>query len=99
MRQHQKLTGLLEHLLESETVSDGVLADNETQLQSLWALREGVAEAAGKAGKVYKYDLSIPVKEMYDVIEAVRERFREKGMFDSGLIKDVVGYGHMGDGE
>lgn len=80
-------------------MSDGVLADSETQLQSLWALREGIAEAAGKAGKVYKYDLSIPVKEMYDLVEVLRERFREKGLYENGSIKEVVGYGHLGDGQ
>lgn len=85
--------------MESETVTDGVLADNETQLQSLWALREGIAEAAGKAGKVYKYDLSIPVSEMYDVVIAMRKRFEDLGLFENGSVKDVVGYGHLGDGQ
>jgi len=94
----EKLGGLLEHLLETETVSDGVLADSETQLQSLWALREGVAEAAGKAGKVYKYDLSIPVGEMYGIVEEMRERFKKNGLLQNGSVKEILGYGHLGDG-
>ena len=60
-----KLEGLLEHLLESGIVSDGVLAQDATQVGSLWQLREGIPEAAGKLGKTYKYDVSLPVSGMY----------------------------------
>lgn len=94
----QKLGGLLEHLLESETISDGVLAQDETQVTSLWSLRESLPEAAGKLGKVYKYDLSMPVKDMYSLVEEARERFKEHGLFEDGSIKTAVGYGHIGDG-
>lgn len=60
-----KLEGLLEYLLESGIVSDGVLAQDATQVGSLWQLREGIPEAAGKLGKTYKYDVSLPVSGMY----------------------------------
>jgi len=90
------LGGLLESLLESGTVSDGVLAQDETQVQSLWSLRESLPEAAGKLGRVYKYDLSMPVKDMYSLVEEARERFEKMGIDE---IKTTVGYGHIGDGE
>ncbi|KAL7006436.1 D-lactate ferricytochrome c oxidoreductase [Cystobasidiomycetes sp. EMM_F5] len=35
---------------------------------------------------------------MYEVIEDIRARFKEKGMFEDGSIKLCVGYGHVGDG-
>ncbi|GAA5905167.1 FAD-binding oxidoreductase [Sporobolomyces salmoneus] len=91
----EKLGGLLESLLENETISDGVLAQDETQVQSLWSLRESLPEAAGKLGRVYKYDLSMPVKDMYSLVEEARERFKEKGIEE---IRTTVGYGHIGDG-
>lgn len=91
----EKLGGLLESLLENETIADGVLAQDETQVQSLWSLRESLPEAAGKLGRVYKYDLSMPVKDMYSLVEEARERFKEKGIDE---IKTTVGYGHIGDG-
>ncbi|GAA5835229.1 hypothetical protein JCM11251_006650 [Rhodosporidiobolus azoricus] len=94
----EKLGGLLESLLENETVSDGVLAQDETQLQSLWALRESMAEAAGKMGRVYKYDLSMPVKDMYSLVEEARERFTEAGLVEDGTLLTTIGYGHVGDG-
>ena len=95
----QKLGGLLESLLENGTISDGTLAQDETQVQSLWSLRESLPEAAGKLGRVYKYDLSMPVKDMYSLVEEARERFAEKGLDKDGSIKTTVGYGHSGDGE
>ncbi|GAA5973693.1 hypothetical protein JCM21900_006517 [Sporobolomyces salmonicolor] len=91
----EKLGGLLESLLENGTIADGVLAQDETQVQSLWSLRESLPEAAGKLGRVYKYDLSMPVKHMYSLVEEARERFKEKGLDE---IKTTVGYGHIGDG-
>ncbi|BGP21736.1 D-lactate ferricytochrome c oxidoreductase [Rhodotorula toruloides] len=94
----EKLGGLLESLLENETITDGTLAQDETQVQSLWSLRESLPEAAGKMGRVYKYDLSMPVKDMYSLVEEARERFKENGLDKDGSIKTTVGYGHIGDG-
>ncbi|OCF33401.1 D-lactate dehydrogenase [Kwoniella heveanensis CBS 569] len=98
-----KLTGLLEHLLGTEMVLDGVLAQDSTQFQSLWSLRELVPESAGKAGSVYKYDVSVPVGKMYGLVEKMRAKLREGGVLEGdgnpeGPIRAVAGYGHMGDG-
>jgi FAD/FMN-containing dehydrogenase len=106
----QKLSGLTEHLLESNLVTDGVLAQDTTQLQSLWAIRETIGESAGKAGSVYKYDVSVPVGKMYDVVEKVRKRLGEAGLlgndwegrlgvYEGGRVMAAMGYGHMGDGQ
>lgn len=93
------MSGLLEHLIESEIIADGVLAQDETQVLGLWSLRETLPEAAGKLGKVYKYDLSMPVKDMYTLVEEARVRFEARGLIADGSIKSVIGYGHIGDGE
>ena len=106
----QKLSGLTEYLLENELVTDGVLAQDTTQLQSLWAVRETIGESAGKAGSVYKYDVSVPVGQMYDVVEKVRTRLGEAGLlgqdwegkmgvYEGGRVLAAMGYGHMGDGQ
>lgn len=44
------------------------------------------------AGAVYKYDLSLPLSSMYELVEIMRQRLSQ--------IPDVrvVGYGHVGDG-
>ncbi|KAH7396117.1 D-lactate dehydrogenase-like protein 2 [Pyrenochaeta sp. MPI-SDFR-AT-0127] len=96
----EKLQAFLEHVMESEIVSDGVLAQDQTQIQELWSWREGITECLGHDGGVYKYDLSIPIAELYDMVNETRDRLNEAGLIgndESYPVVDVVGYGHMGD--
>jgi len=96
----EKLQNFLEHVMESEVVLDGVLAQDQTQIQELWSWREGITEVLGHEGGVYKYDLSIPIKELYDIVNETRDRLTEAGLLGDGPefpVVDVVGYGHMGD--
>jgi len=86
--------------MENEIVSDGVLAQDQTQIKDLWAYREGISECLGHWGGVYKYDLSLPISVLYDLVNDVRDRLSEAGVIgndDSYPALDVVGYGHMGD--
>ncbi|CCD47287.1 similar to D-lactate dehydrogenase 2 [Botrytis cinerea T4] len=96
----EKLNNFLEHVMEKEIVSDGTLAENATQIKALWSWREGIPESLGHWGGVYKYDLSIPLKELYQLVEDVREKITEAGLIgdtEDHPVVGVVGYGHMGD--
>ncbi|KAH8919602.1 hypothetical protein BT69DRAFT_1266403 [Atractiella rhizophila] len=93
----EKLQDHLESLMTEELITNGVVAADETQLQQLWAIRESIAENGAKLGKVYKYDLSLPVREMYSVVEKMRKRFKEHGLGDD-VIRRCIGFGHVGDG-
>ena len=96
----EKLENFLEHVMSSETVSDGVLAQDETQIKSLWSWREGIPECLGHWGGVYKYDLSIPISDLYNLVEETRERLTSAGLVgndEKHPVVGVVGYGHMGD--
>lgn len=86
----EKLEAFLFCNLENGLISDGALAQDINQASSFWRIREGIPEALMKAGAVYKYDLSIPVEKMYDLVEEMQTRL--------GHSAKVVGYGHMGDG-
>lgn len=95
-----KVEAFLEHVLGEEIVADGVLAQDETQAQELWQWREGITESLSHVGKTYKYDLSLPLDQFYQVVNDTRERFVEAGLLgndESYPVRDVVGYGHMGD--
>jgi FAD/FMN-containing dehydrogenase len=95
-----KLEAFLEHVMSEDIVQDGVLAQDETQARALWGWREGIPEVLGHWGGVYKYDLSIPISELYSLVEETRERMKSKGLLgdtDDYPVIDVVGYGHMGD--
>ncbi|KAI0274816.1 FAD-binding domain-containing protein [Gloeopeniophorella convolvens] len=96
----EKLTSLLETLLESDTplISTGVLSQSPSQFASLWKLREGVTEAVSKEGKAYKYDISVPLASFKEVVDTTREHLRSKGVLHENAVKHVIGYGHVGDG-
>ncbi|RSL65653.1 hypothetical protein CEP54_004140 [Fusarium duplospermum] len=97
---YAKLEAFLEDVMTREVIADGVVAQDETQLRNLWGWREGITECLGHWGGTYKYDISIPLTEMYSLVEDTKAR-----MTDAGLLGDtpdhpvvaVLGYGHMGD--
>ncbi|XP_051152145.1 D-2-hydroxyglutarate dehydrogenase, mitochondrial isoform X2 [Andrographis paniculata] len=86
---NEKLEAFLVQSVESGLVTDGVLAQDINQASAFWQIREGLPEALMKAGAVYKYDLSIPLEWMYDLVEEMRNRL--------GTSANVVAYGHLGD--
>ncbi|AOW02430.1 YALI0C06446p [Yarrowia lipolytica CLIB122] len=97
-----KLEAFLEDVMEQEIVCDGVVASDETQFQNLWAWRERITEVIGKEGGVYKYDISIPLPQLYNIVDDLRAVFESKDMISktdaSKPVVDVIGYGHVGDG-
>lgn len=96
----EKLERFIEYVMSEDIVLDGVLAQDQTQAQSLWSWREGIPECIGHWGGVYKYDLSIPLPELYSLVEDTRERLTTAGLIgddESFPVVGVAGYGHMGD--
>ncbi|KAF6825549.1 actin interacting protein 2 [Colletotrichum plurivorum] len=97
---YEKLEKFLEDVMSNEIVEDGVLAQDETQSKALWGWREGIPECLGHWGGTYKYDVSIPLKELYQLVEDTKARMEEAGLVgdtDEFPAVGVVGYGHMGD--
>jgi D-2-hydroxyglutarate dehydrogenase len=86
----EKLDAFLESTMEKGLVADGVVAQGISQAASFWQIREGIAEALGKAGAVYKYDFSLAPRYFYKIVEDLRDRL--------GSAAVVVAYGHLGDG-
>jgi FAD/FMN-containing dehydrogenase len=86
----EKLQAFLGSILEDGVAVDGAVGATETQCADLWSLRERIAEGLTHDGYTYKYDISIPVDVMYDVVEACRARM-------GTLATCTVGYGHIGD--
>lgn len=42
---------------------------------------QGVPEALMKAGAVYKYDLSLPVEKMYNLVDEMRVRLGKQSCY------------------
>ncbi|XP_007885179.2 D-2-hydroxyglutarate dehydrogenase, mitochondrial isoform X2 [Callorhinchus milii] len=87
----EKLNQFLEEVMTSGLVADGTVATEERKIKALWGLREGITEALSHDGYIYKYDISLPLEKIYDIVVDMRERLGDKA-------KRVVGYGHIGDG-
>ncbi len=69
-------------------IEDAVLSSNENEFEKMWKIREDVAPAAIKEGKVISYDLSFNVQRWPHILKGIREKFGDL----------VLGYGHIGDG-
>ncbi|KAJ1655323.1 D-lactate ferricytochrome c oxidoreductase [Dispira simplex] len=98
----EKMSQFLETVMERGYVKDGVLSENASQMATFWYLREIISEATVKTGPTYKYDVSIPVPQLYNLVLDTRKRLTQAGLYKadkSGYpVKKVTGYGHVGDG-
>ena len=90
----EKLETFLSESYESDLVSNGVLADSLDKARDLWRLREGISDAMTNSGYVYKYDVSLPLENLYDLVDQTRKRLHQH--YDPADVV-VAGYGHLGD--
>ncbi|GLH15671.1 Alkyldihydroxyacetonephosphate synthase [Gryllus bimaculatus] len=88
-----KLNAFLESSMSSGEVLDGTVANEPSRIQYLWQLRERVAEGLVHDGYVFKYDISLPLKEFYTIVPKMAERLAGNKKF-----LRCCGYGHIGDG-
>ena len=102
MHDREKFDGFLEECMSQGLVDDGVVAQDGSQANEIWRLREGVTEALRIRGATYKYDVSIPISQMYSLVPETRARLESAFLGNTSADPDekilVVGYGHMGDG-
>ncbi len=90
LHDREKLMSSLEAAMGSKLVQDGIVSESESQAKALWRLREDTPLSLSAAGAVYKYDLSMPTKSMYAIVDDTK----------TALPSDfqVAGYGHIGYG-
>ena len=87
----EKLARFLENVMESGAVVDGTIAADETQAKAIWGVREGITGALAREGCVYKYDVSLPLAQLYELVDEMRERMEPLGA-------TTAAFGHLGDG-
>lgn len=87
----EKLHNFLEEAMNTCVVTDGTVATEESKIKALWSMRERVTEALTHDGYTYKYDVSLPVEQIYSLVTDMRKHLGEGA-------RSVVGYGHVGDG-
>jgi D-2-hydroxyglutarate dehydrogenase len=69
-----KMESFLDAAMSAGFVVDGAIAQDSAQAASIWKIREGISEALRHRGAIYKYDVSIPVPLMYNLVEDTRKR-------------------------
>jgi FAD/FMN-containing dehydrogenase len=88
-----QLEGLLEAAMNVGCVTDAVVAENQSQAQTLWQVRESIPLAQAQEGLNIKHDISLPVSAMAAFVAST----------DALLAKTIPGvrlvnFGHLGDG-
>ncbi len=84
---------LLETALENECVTDAVVAENLTQANQLWHIRESIPLAQAEEGLNIKHDISIAVSRIPEFVEKT-----DKLLADAIPGVRMVNFGHLGDG-
>ncbi|KAL9649175.1 hypothetical protein ABK040_004196 [Willaertia magna] len=92
----EKLNNFFEKVLSNNLAEDGNLAFDETQALHLWKYRESISENLKRRGHVYKYDISLPLQNMYDIVIEMRNRLNQHFNNNTNLV-EVYGYGHLAD--
>ena len=84
---------LLELAFEQGCISDAVVAENLTQANQLWHIRECIPLAQPLEGLNIKHDISVPISSMADFVEQTDALLQQ-------AIPGVrmVNFGHLGDG-
>lgn len=83
---------LVDRLMSSGSITDGVIASSTAQADTLWRLREAMSGTLAR-WHPYKNDLSLRIPQLHDFMQRAQQLIeREYSGFE------VVWYGHVGDG-
>ena len=86
--------------LENDSV---LIASNKSQEREMWAMREQVPTclmdlSRQHGGRLYKYDLSLTMPQMHEVVSALQDRLNEEKSYKfPSLNIEVCNFGHCGD--
>lgn len=86
------LASLFEAATREGLVSDGVIAQSETQRTALWAIRESIPEANRRIGSISSHDISVPLSLIPEFITRGDAALARLGDFRINC------FGHLGDG-
>lgn len=89
----ERVEAALAECLDNELVSDAVIAQSQSQRNSLWDLREYTPAANRLAGAFCNSDTAVPIGKVNDFIEQTVQAVLD---IHPGLR--INSYGHIGDG-
>ncbi|MGC6518102.1 MAG: FAD-binding oxidoreductase [Candidatus Puniceispirillaceae bacterium] len=89
----EKLEMFLAEEFEKEQVLDAVIAQNETQRQAMWDIRENAPESTKRESWPVNTDISVALSDIGRFYELATQNVQE---IDPDVR--ICGYGHLGDG-
>ena len=87
------LERLMAAALETELVTDAVVAQTEAQARLMWRLREDLSAAQKPEGVNWKHDISVPVSRVPEFLERATAALKARWPDCR-----VCAFGHIGDG-
>jgi FAD/FMN-containing dehydrogenase len=88
-----RLETLIGKALELKIVEDGVLAQSERELQSIWKIREDVSVLADQAQYDQHFDISLPIPVIGEEVDRAIEKLEQLD-----LVEKIFPFGHVADG-
>ncbi len=92
-RDRDDLEQFLGNMIEREIVADAVVANSQTQVEQLWAIRDAAGEIVRHHGAFGNFDVSIPTAGMDAWVETCRTALLAKWPQATPVF-----FGHIGDG-
>tara|TARA_B100000767_G_C19772089_1_gene540601 strand:+ start:518 stop:1903 length:1386 start_codon:yes stop_codon:yes gene_type:complete len=90
---YDRLENLISQSLEIELIQDGVMAQSERELNSMWQIREDVSILATQANFDQHFDISIPIPLIGELIEKSTQE-----LYELPFVERVFTFGHVADG-
>lgn len=92
-RQKERLDDWMRFAIETNLITDGVLAQSHEERNQLWALREVVSESLSAQGQVHKNDVALPIANLDEFANDMQSLLSR----NYPHLKLFL-FGHLGDG-
>ena len=93
IKDQERLEDLIGAALEDGLVGDGVLAQSERELQSIWKIREDVSVLADQAQYDQHFDISLPIPVIGKEVDLAIEKLEQLD-----VVERIFPFGHVADG-
>ncbi|MBX9936577.1 MAG: FAD-binding oxidoreductase [Burkholderiaceae bacterium] len=88
-----RFEALMEAALAADCIQDAVIAQNQSQAQTFWQVRESISQAQAREGLNIKHDIALPIARIPAFV-AHTDALLAQAI--AGVR--VVNFGHLGDG-
>lgn len=88
-----RLETLITEALETDIILDGLLAQTQRELNTIWQIREDVSVLAAQAQDDQHFDISLPIPKIGSIIDSITQELRALSFVDR-----IFTFGHVADG-